>query len=401
MINRRHPRNHPKVLGYKENRPRPAGRIDHVFTTVDRYLDAAAEAHREAGRQQAIELEQLAEYARATEGDEVAYLEVSTRLHISDRAAQLRLQFALSLTSRLPRTLVAMKDGRIEEFKAKLICDAVADLEPKQASQVEDRVLGKAAQQTPGQLRHALAKAVLTVDPEGAEERRRERKKERRVESMPLPDGQGMLVLYDSTDRITAMRTLIKARARAVKALGGEVRTLSQIEADITGDLLLGADAEYRTIEMQVVLPSTGPAEIAGVGPITREHALELAPQATKWRWVRTDPQTGELIDLTYPSYTPPAALAALVKARDRRCRFPGCTRPATQSEIDHTIPWPHGATRYDNNECLCKRHHQAKTKGRWKVEQFKAGYFQWTSPLGMMHTVTPEPVHDPGPPSF
>jgi hypothetical protein len=50
-----------------------------------------------------------------------------------------------------------------------LIAHAVAPLSDEHAHAVETAVLDKAARQTPGQLRNRLAKAVLAVDPEGAE----------------------------------------------------------------------------------------------------------------------------------------------------------------------------------------------------------------------------------------
>ena len=68
-------------------------------------LVAAVTARRMAGSSQAHELERLADYARATDEDDVAALEVSTLLCISDRAAQGRLRLARELTERLPRTL--------------------------------------------------------------------------------------------------------------------------------------------------------------------------------------------------------------------------------------------------------------------------------------------------------
>jgi hypothetical protein len=77
--------------------------------------------------------------------------------------------------------LVALKDGRIEEFKAQVIATAVETLSDERALMVEARVLDRAAQQTPAQLRHRLAKAVMAVDPEGAEQRRQQRMRGRRV----------------------------------------------------------------------------------------------------------------------------------------------------------------------------------------------------------------------------
>ena len=47
------------------------------------------------------------------------------------------------------------------------------------------------------------------------------------------------------------------------------------------------------------------------------------------------------------------------VRARDRRCRFPGCRAAAIRCDLDHNIPWPAGATSADNLCCLCRHHHR------------------------------------------
>ena len=43
------------------------------------------------------------------------------------------------------------------------------------------------------------------------------------------------------------------------------------------------------------------------------------------------------------PGYAPAAPLRAFVRARDRRCRFPGCRAAAIRCDLDHTMPWPAG----------------------------------------------------------
>ncbi len=46
--------------------------------------------------------------------------------------------------------------------------------------------------------------------------------------------------------------------------------------------------------------------------------------------------------------------------ARDLTCRAPGCDRPATDSDLDHTIAYADGgATHPSNVKCLCRLHHQ------------------------------------------
>src|SRR5262245_61864914 len=107
--------------------------MEDVHTAPREFLRNAVFAHIQIGHHQAIQLEQLAAYARATEGDEFAYLEVAALLHISDAAARRRLLFALTLTERLPQTLEALKQGRIEEFKAQIIANAIESLSDEHA----------------------------------------------------------------------------------------------------------------------------------------------------------------------------------------------------------------------------------------------------------------------------
>ena len=47
-------------------------------------------------------------------------------------------------------------------------------------------------------------------------------------------------------------------------------------------------------------------------------------------------------------AYRPPPGLVELVKARDGRCRFPGCTVSAVFCDLDHVRPWPSGPTQAD-----------------------------------------------------
>jgi hypothetical protein len=381
--------------------------MESVFTAPQDFLGNAAFTQVQIGHLQAIQLEQLAAYAQQTEGDEFAYLEVAALLHISEAAARRRLRFAVTLTRRLPETLAALRQGWIEEFKAQLIADAVEPLSDEHALLVESRVLDTAGRWTPTQLRNRLAKMVLAVDPEGAEERRRERMRSRRVESQPTEPGMAMLTVHHSAEKIAEVHAVITGRARELKALGGDARTLAQIEADVACDLIFGGESGVRrgvevhlTVPVETALGGDAPGEVDGL-PVTAPAARELMREASSWRWVRTDPSSGAVTDLTYPRYTPPAVLADWVKVRDRTCRFPGCTRPARGCDIDHRTPWPQGATSDANCGCLCRRHHRAKHEGGWRVRAIKPGWVEWTSPLGFTHQVAPQPAADPDPPPF
>jgi hypothetical protein len=94
------------------------------------------------------------------------------------------------------------------------------------------------------------------------------------------------------------------------------------------------------------------------------------------------------------PRYTPSRRLAEFVRCRDLTCRFPGCSEPATNCDIDHTIAWPIGPTCASNLKCLCRRHHLLKTfwggPTGWRDRQLPDGTIIWTSPRGQTYITEP-----------
>ena len=116
-------------------------------------------------------------------------------------------------------------------------------------------------------------------------------------------------------------------------------------------------------------------------------QALAQAARDGKVRLAAVHPDTGALIDPdnTYAtaSYVPGKALSGLVKARDGKCRFPGCTLNVRFTDLDHTRPWPEGATSADNLHSLCRRHHRVKQLVGWHVALRPDGTVEWVDPLG------------------
>jgi hypothetical protein len=91
--------------------------------------------------------------------------------------------------------------------------------------------------------------------------------------------------------------------------------------------------------------------------------------------------------------YQPSNLLRHIIKIRSRRCGFPGCRRPATRCDDDHSIPYHLGGKTCECNLYpLCRRHHRCKQAPGWHLDQPRPGELIWTSPSGRTYTKITEP---------
>jgi Domain of unknown function (DUF222) len=307
---------------------------------------------------------------------------------------------AWSLVHRLPATLGALERGEIDQVRARAISDAVAPLSDERAAAVEARVLDRAMGQNAPQLRRSLKRAVIAVDPDGAQARHEQRREDRRIVLCPQVDGMSELYAYLPAPAASAVYLAVDQAARQAQA-PGDGRTADQRRADAFVDLILG-DSGAPVAQVKVVVPAATllgvddqPGELAGYGPIPAAVAREISADAT-WRRLLTDPTSGALLDHGRTTYKPPAALADFVRTRDRTCRFPGCTRAADRCELDHRTRYPDGPTSADNLDALCTHHHQLKHRSNWTGERLSNGDYEWTSPAGYTYTQHPEPIIEP-----
>jgi hypothetical protein len=64
---------------------------------------------------------------------------------------------------------------------------------------------------------------------------------------------------------------------------------------------------------------------------------------------------------------------------------------PAECCDVDHTVPWPLGATHPSNLSCKCRKHHLLKTFwAGWSDRQLPDGTLIWTSPTGNTYVTHP-----------
>jgi len=122
-----------------------------------------------------------------------AVAEVALELTLSSYGAAGWAHLGVELGWRLAATGAALEAGVIDLARARLIVEAAGPLSDENARKVEARVLPAAGGQTSGMLRAALRRAVIAVDPGGAEGRRKDAERRAKVVLYPDPEGTATL----------------------------------------------------------------------------------------------------------------------------------------------------------------------------------------------------------------
>ena len=172
-----------------------------------------------------------------------ASYELSLALTLTGRSADAYLDFAVELATKLPETMAALEAGQIDIIRARIIAEATHVLSNEHTAAVEERIFPRAGQQTSGQLRAALARAVLAADPGAARARREEAQRDARVLRWREDAGTAALCGRDlpSADVLAADQR-ISARARDLRS-AGVTGTLDELRARAYLDFLLGRDS--------------------------------------------------------------------------------------------------------------------------------------------------------------
>jgi hypothetical protein len=330
--------------------------------------------------------------------------EVSMELGITPQAADTQIQQARKLVTRLPATLSALAEGHIDHKRAVALADLTSDLSSDDARTVEKQVLSQGKRPSHGKFRDAVRHHAIKADAAAAARRRAAARKRRDVSCQPCFDGMSKLTAELTAEDAAAVYKQIDVLAREAKT-PDDTRTVGQRRADVLVDLILGEGKKLYNVTVNVTVPMTTlmglnehPGELSGYGPITAEHARELAANAT-WRRILTD-SAGQVLEVSRRRHASPA-LADHIRIRDRSCRIPGCNVLAEESEIDHTVRHSdQGETSAANTGAYCKYHNLWKERSPWTVAQPEPGTFTYTSPEGRTYTTTPDPYPSPDTPT-
>ncbi|GBG37099.1 HNH endonuclease signature motif containing protein [Mycobacterium montefiorense] len=387
-----------------------------ALVMLDRITGAArVEAQAAAARLLAIgdlfrlRLAQHGEHAQwAADTSDAVAAEIAAALDISVAMGHSNLRYARAMHERLPDVAAVFRAGDIDfrlfrtiVFRTDLIVDADA------LAAVDARLAIKAPRwpsMTNWKLATEIDRLVAKTDPD-AVRRSREYAADRYLEVTPMDPGMALL---SGTVFATTGQTLDRRLDELAKTVcDADPRTVGQLRADALGALAAGRDRlacgcdrvdcptgsaprQHNSVVIHVVADSAtvdgsgaAPGFLYGDGIVPAEIVRELSRSA-KLQSI-TPPAAAE------SGYLPSRALTDYVRARDLTCRAPGYDRPATECDIDHTVPYGDGgATHPCNLKCLCRKHHLLKTFWGWRDQQLPDGTIVWTLPDGHTRVTTP-----------
>ena len=342
-----------------------------------------AEAQAAADRLDAIG--ELFELHRAERGEQQDWAvdtwaavgaEAAAALRISLAMAGSYMCYALAMRERLPQVAAVFRAGDIDYrlfqtlvYRTDLITDAavLAAVDAELALKVV-----RWPSMTQGRLAGLVDKVVAKADAD-AVRRRRQRQADREI-WIGGAEG-GMSEIHGSMLSPDAHALDKRLTALAATVCEYDPRSCEQRRADALGALAGGADrlgcrcgrpdcpagtrpaaspvvihviAEQATLEGRGSAPGS---EVSADGLISPELVKELAASAKLVPLIHPADAPPE------PGYVPSKALADFVRCRDLTCRWPGCDRPASDCDVDHTIPYADGGpTHASKVRCVGER---------------------------------------------
>ncbi|MBW8171457.1 HNH endonuclease [Ornithinimicrobium sp. Arc0846-15] len=307
------------------------------------------------------------------------------------------------------------------------------------ATQIADAALGPCSdgdgqpvRPSRAEFAEGLTRSIIAIEGRSthARKRRHQRLAERDTQTAIDDDGVGVLTATGGAASVAAAALRVDTIARKARA-AGDARTIAQIRSDLTlaliihgtlpdvpgaresvvghgrddlaevGPLVRAALGRHAAaIRLEVVVPlsalidpsSAQTAHVPGLGSITAEHARELAltPGATIHRLL-TDPADGRCVERSISSYLPDQEMLDQIRAVDRTCRGPGCTRDARHCQPDHEQSHADGGATSETNLVLKHSfHHNNKTLKLWESELRPDRRVTWETLFGQKYVTSP-----------
>ena len=309
-------------------------------------------------------------------------------------AAREKVRVARALTS-LPQVALAMAEGRISYFKARemtrvanaanesyllniALCGTASHVERvvrgyRRALDTEELSRDAIQQRDQSLWFHTEADGSLVIRGRVPAEIGAlfVRALQAAEDSVPIPEDVPAGTSPDESHRlhhrrVTALATLAESfLATGPQDLSGGDR--NQIVVHVDAETLQHSHAGLCELEQ-------GPS-------IAAETARRLSCDASVVRIL--EDSKGEPLDVGRKTRTVPPAIRRALNARDKGCRFPGCT---FRRYVDghHVRHWAHGGeTKLSNLVTLCRFHHRLVHEGQVVVQTLSDGAFRFLRPDG------------------
>ena len=138
------------------------------------------------------------------------------------------------------------------------------------------------------------------------------------------------------------------------------------------------------------------PGFVPGYGWVPAPIAREILADSESWRRWLLDDSTREIIDAGSVRYRPSEALRDLVAGRDVTCTADTCTRPASETQLDHAIDFDGRNTTPANLHLVCGPDHLAVTAGHFLIDEGDDGRAEWISTAsGHAYRSYVDPLHE------
>lgn len=329
---------------------------------------------------------------------------LSWRTGIDIGAAREKVRVANALIA-LPRLSGALERGEVSYAKVRALTRVATP-------QNEARLLELAYQATAAQVER-VARAWRRCD--RLEEAREDRKRHLSRSVTTYVDDEGMVILrarLTPEQGAVVQRALEAATERLYQesknaappdALEEEV-SFTQRRSDaltliaeraLQSDLDGGASDRYQVVvHVETTADATAPVQTSvetDQGPVrvSAETSRRLACDASVI--VINEGADGSILDIGRRSRSVPAPIRRALTARDKSCRFPGCT--ARRCDAHHIIHWGDGgSTSLDNLMLLCRRHHTLVHERGISIELDVLGNPRFVRPDGRVVENVPGP---------
>jgi hypothetical protein len=294
---------------------------------------------------------------------------MADRLGVSFAAATQQVRTARAVEE-MPSARQALGSGELSASAVRVLVEAKQE-QPEAFAESESLLVQAARNLSVRQLQSTVVHWSQNVDERAAEERAKRLRERRQFRIAPCLSGMvrvdGELDPETGQTVLTALRSIMDRESRS---RSGDARSADQRRADALGEICwqwLGRGdrptvAGERphvvvTVGLDDLRAGRGTAELDEAGPVDVGAARRLACDASVTRVVLSS--RSEPLDVGRRTPVVPAALRRAVVVRDRRCRFPGCDRPAPWCDAHHVRHWADGGeTKLANLVLLCRPHH-------------------------------------------